>query len=69
METDPPSRRRVLRAALALAALATAGQLARPGTARAGNGAKSGFQYQDHPQRSQRGAQCAPSPPPRWAGR
>lgn len=59
METHPTSRRRVLRGALALAALTTASGLLRPRLARAGNGAKSDFQYQDHPQDGQRCAQCA----------
>ncbi|MBA5605778.1 high-potential iron-sulfur protein [Duganella sp. FT3S] len=53
------SRRRALRGALALAALAAAGGLARPRVALAGNGAKSDFQYQDHPQDGLRCAQCA----------
>ncbi|WP_229218073.1 high-potential iron-sulfur protein [Rugamonas apoptosis] len=59
MERDPSSRRRALRGALALAALATTSGLLRPGLARAGNGAKSDYQYQDHPQDGQRCAQCA----------
>jgi hypothetical protein len=59
MDKQPSSRRRALRGALALAALAAAGGLARPRVAQAGNGAKSDFQYQDHPQDGQRCAQCA----------
>ena len=59
MNKEALSRRRTLRGALALAALAAAGGLARPRTALAGNGAKSDFQYQDHPQDGQHCAQCA----------
>ncbi|MES2115878.1 MAG: high-potential iron-sulfur protein [Pseudomonadota bacterium] len=59
MQTDMSSRRRALRGALALAALAAAGGLLRPRPAQAGNGAKSDFQYQDHPQDGRRCAQCA----------
>ncbi|MBA5636229.1 high-potential iron-sulfur protein [Duganella sp. LX20W] len=59
MNKEPLSRRRALRGALALAALAAAGGLARPRAAMAGNGAKTDFQYQDHPQDGQHCAQCA----------
>lgn len=58
MDKQPFPRRRALRGALALAALAAAGGLARPRMALAGNGAKADFQYQDHPQDGHHCAQC-----------
>jgi hypothetical protein len=66
---NQPSRRRILLHAAALPVLAVLPLFTKEGAARAGNGAKSDFHYQDHPSEGNRCANCTAFIPPGDGGK